>query len=248
VKKITAIIQARLGSTRLSGKVLYPALKKPFLCHLLERIQRSKKINEFLIVTTDHSIDKTLGEYAKQYNCKIFYGESEYVLDNIIKACDKYNIETIVDITADCPLIDHREIDKMIKIYNYYQKNNMEITYVANVVNRTWPRGFDLQIYDAKTLRYYYKKITNEKHKNHSGWNILIREQDLKIFDYYYNGNLSEWRLCIDEYDDYVLIKKIFEYFKDNKFSAYDIINYLKKNPKLLEINKNVKQKKAGQG
>jgi len=242
--KVTAIIQARLESTRLPGKVLYPISKKPVLCHLIERVQRSKTIDNILLVTTNREIDKTLGEYAKQYNCDVYYGKDKYVLNNIMSACNEYHVDIIVDITADCPLIDHRQIDKLVKIY----KNSNIYSYVANVINRSWPRGFDLQVYNPFTLGEWKRRIKEVSNLNHSGWNIMIREDKSKMFDFYSHMNYSEWRLCIDEKEDYILIKAIFEHFKNNKFSYSDIVKFLLKRPELLDINKHIIQKKAGLG
>lgn len=243
----TAIIQARMGSNRLPGKVLYPLGKenKPALVHLVERVKRAKHVHQILIVTTDNPEDNIIEEYAHMTGCLVWRGDKPYVLENIIDACIVYSIGFIVDITADCPLIDPRQIDEMM--YAFIHKPNW-ITYVSNVDPRSFPRGFDIQIYDRTSLISAYNSIQDDKHKNHSGWNIMIREKPSTMIGFTYKENLSNWRLCIDEQDDYELMRIIFNRFPDNKFSYKDVIKFLKRFPNLLHINMNVKQKVAGEG
>ncbi len=245
--KITAIIQARMDSERLPGKILYPLEKesKPVLVHLIERVQRAKRVDDILIVTTQDKADQIIGEYARKYNCDIWYGKSEFVLDNILKAGAHYKIEGIVDVTADCPLIDPEHIDGMVKFFN---ANYSRYSYVSNVINRSYPRGFDIQIYNYLTLKIFSSHIENPNHRKHSGWNIMVREDIKKQFSFVYGKNYANWRLCIDEYKDYELMKIIFDHFKNNKFSAGDVIKFLEKSPGLLSINNKVQQKVPGRG
>ncbi|MCK9282357.1 MAG: NTP transferase domain-containing protein [Melioribacteraceae bacterium] len=242
--KITTVIQARMGSNRLPGKVLYPLGKehKPVLQHLIERIKRAKTVDDILIVTTDEPEDNILEVFTKRMGCKCWRGKKEFVLDNILNACIYHKVQAIVDVTADCPLIDPKHIDVMVKKF----KNFPAFTYVSNVINRSYPRGFDIQIYSPTTLLIASNEITNYVHKTHSGWNIMIREDHRKQFSFIYGKDYQDWRLCIDEEADYQLMRIIFDHFKNNKFSAGDVIKFLEKNLHLLEINKRVQQKVPG--
>lgn len=244
--KTTAIIQARMNSERLPGKVLLPLGRehKPALVHLIERIKRAKTVDQILIVTTCHKEDRIIEYFAKEYGCKSYAGTNPHVLDNIIDACVLFQVETIVDVTADCPLIDPGHIDTMVKFY----KKNPKFTYVSNVINRAYPRGFDLQVYSAITLGLFANGITDQKHRNHSGWNIMTREDHWKQFSFIYGKPYQDWRLCIDEEADYNLMEIIFSHFKNNKFSAQDVIKFIERNPKLLNINNHVNQKVPGRG
>jgi spore coat polysaccharide biosynthesis protein SpsF len=244
--KFTAIIQARMGSNRLPGKVLFPlgtgSNCKPALIHLIERVKRSKQINDILLVTTDNTEDEILMDIAERYGCLTFAGESKYVLDNIITACEIYGVEVIVDVTADCPCIDPGHIDKMIKFF----KNQIDFSYIANVINRTFPRGFDLQVYMLDTLKKFAKQIKDKNHRNHSGWNIMKRESMDRMMNFSYPINHSDWRLCIDEEADYKLMQIVFNHFKNNKFSTKDVIDFLEDEFWWVNINKEVKQKNPG--
>jgi len=244
--KVTAIIQARTGSTRLPNKVLLPLGKeeKRVLEHVIERVQRSRKIDNVLIITTDKDEDKIIRAIGREYNCNVYPGSNNKpVLDNVLEACEEFGVETIVDVTADCPLIDTNQITDLVSTFN---KSNF--TYITNVLLRTWPRGFDLQVYSSLTLRIFSNMITDQQHRNHTGWNIMIRENIKNMCNMSYKKDLNEWRLCIDEKEDYILLKCIFDNFKNNKFTVYDVIDFLNKNYFLLKINKDVKQKTAGEG
>jgi spore coat polysaccharide biosynthesis protein SpsF len=246
--KVTAIIQARMGSSRLPGKVLLPLGReeKPVLQHLIERVKRAKTVDDILVVTTNAEEDNIIEKLALSLKCKCWRGKYKYVLDNILDACEYYDTDIIVDITADCPLIDPRHIDDMVKTLKRYQSD--VVTYVSNVVSRTWPRGFDLQVYRAITLRLMAQIISVDAHRNHSGWNIMMHETLQRVCNVVSNYYHPDWRLCIDEEEDYVLMNFIFHHFNNNKFSAEEVIEYLEKNPKLLDINKDVKQKEVGRG
>lgn len=236
-----------MGSERLPGKVLYPLGRdnKPALIHLIERIKRSNVINNILIVTTQLKEDGIIGEFAERTGCQIWYGKTPYVLDNILSACSYYKVDGIVDVTADCPLIDPRHIDILGK---FFLKNHGRFSYVSNITPRRYPRGFDLQIYSSLTLRIFADHIAYQDHRKHSGWNIMTRESIGKQYAFEYVKDYSHWRLCIDEYDDYRLMKIIFDHFRNNKFSCGDVIKLLERNPNLLTINDKVQQKVLGRG
>lgn len=247
MSKVTAIIQARMASNRLPGKVLYPLGKelKPALQHIIERVRRAKSIDNILIVTTSNKEDSIIEKFSEKMKCWCYRGKNKHVLTNILSACREYSIETIVDITADCPLIDPKHIDIMVDVF---KKNEDKITYLSNVINRTFPRGFDLQVYKAITLKIFSQAIVKDVHKNHSGWNIMVREDTDKMMNFVYKKNYSSWRLCIDEEPDWELMNCIFTHFKNNKFSTEEVIQFLEKKPAFLKINELVKQKIAGRG
>lgn len=244
---VTAIIQARMGSSRLPGKVLMPLGldNKPALQHLIERVKRAKTVDKIMVVTTDAPEDILIRDLAASMKCSCFRGRRKYVLDNILDACDYYDVDIIVDITADCPLIDPRHIDSMVK---WFKNQTTDFTYISNVLNRTWPRGFDLQVYRAITLRLAAQAILKSEHRNHSGWNIMQHETTDHMGSFVGAYDHPDWRLCIDEMKDYELMNIIFSHFKDNKFTCEDVISLLERNPDYLNINKDVKQKEAGRG
>jgi len=180
------------------------------LQHLIERIIRAKTVDEVLIVTTDNGEDDVLEDFAEFMGCLCYRGKNKYVLDNVLEACEKFSVDVIVDVTADCPLIDPRHIDVMVRAFRKYRG---QVSYVSNVIRRTYPRGFDLQVYSAVSLKLAAERIVNEVHRNHTGWNIMLTESLHKMVNFVNKKERKEWRLCIDEEADYNLLKMIFNLF-----------------------------------
>ena len=127
-KKITCIIQARLSSSRLPGKILLNGFDKPLLLHLIERIKKSKKINKIIIATTNQKIDDPIVNLCKKENINFFRGDLENVLKRYYFCAKKFKAEHILRITSDCPLMDFRLVDQVI---GEYLKKNYE--YVSNI-------------------------------------------------------------------------------------------------------------------
>src|SRR3989338_126496 len=113
--KIVAIIQARMGSLRMPGKVLKPILGKPMLWHVVERVKRAKLINQVVVATSTNPEDKKIADFCKKNNIEVFRGSQNDVLDRYYQCAKKYHAKFIVRITADCPLIDSQLIDKLIR-------------------------------------------------------------------------------------------------------------------------------------
>jgi spore coat polysaccharide biosynthesis protein SpsF len=239
-----AIIQARMGSTRFPGKTLANLNNKPVLKQLIERLSLSKELNNIIIATTDSS--KEIINFCKKEKINYFVGSENNVIERVINTSLKYNVDYIVDITSDCPLIDYIYLDKYIK----FLKDNPSYDYASNVVERSYPDGFDIQIYKKEALIKCKKLIENPKHYSHTGWNITNNKLLFKIKNFKATGieYMPELGLTIDEPEDLSLLSKIFENFENKYFSTKDTIKLLFENKELLNINKNVKRKIPGEG
>lgn len=258
-----AIIQARMNSTRLPKKVLkniYDDLN--VLGLLINRLKLSKRIDKIIVGCTTDEADIEILNYCINNNIICFNignpNESIDTVYNVSKEIEKrYKTSiNIIDVTADCSLIDPFMVDLMIERFLYEKYN-----YLSNCMIRSYPRGFDVQIYSSELLYLANEIIINPNHRQHSGWNIWAYSADIQsIFGMNKKvkfGNMlapsiyfhPEWRLCIDYPEDLELIRKIVQYFGKNNIqhiSYNKIIDYLLMNSELLEINKNCKQKIAG--
>ena len=145
--KIIATIEARMASSRLPGKILKPILGKPTLERLVERVRRSKLIQDVVVATTDMPADNETGAACQQMKVNFYRGSSEDVLDRVLKAAQKFGADIIVELTGDCPLLDPEIIDAVIQHYL-----NNQYDYVSNVLIRTFPRGMDTQVFSTKVL------------------------------------------------------------------------------------------------
>tara|TARA_Y100000590_G_scaffold77159_1_gene85410 strand:- start:1313 stop:2053 length:741 start_codon:yes stop_codon:yes gene_type:complete len=239
--KTSAIIEARMGSNRLPGKVLMQAAKKPMLEHLINRLKKVKTIDEIILATSENTKDDILIEFANKNKIKYFRGSENDVLSRVLNAGKHYDVEDIVGITGDCPIIDPNIVEQVISIY----KNN-DVSFVTNALVRSFPDGMDAIIYNLSTLKKSSDLAKTKKEREHTTLNM---NSNPKIFSYI---NLvsppelhwPELGLTLDEEEDYIFLKKIIEHFevKNPFFTCSDVIKLIKANPELQMINNNVKR------
>lgn len=234
---IYAIIQARMGSTRLPNKIFMEFCKKPNLYHVYNRVRRSKKIDRVIIATTDQSEDDIVYEFCRENEIDCFRGSQEDVLDRYYRCCIDINIsqnDSIARITADCPLIDPNIIDEVIDFYN---KNNFD--YVSNTIETTFPDGLDLEVFSWKTLEKAWVNASLLSEREHVTPFIKKNSEIFNIGNYKNNKDLSHLRWTLDEIEDYQLINIIYEnlYTEEGFFGSKEILAFLNKNPDLNKIN-----------
>ncbi len=257
MNKTVAIIQARIDSKRLPGKVLLPLWKdKTVLEIVVARVSAAETIDEVVIATTVKKsdlliVDNYKNRIARVYpNIKLYRGSEHDVLNRVYEAAMSFDATTIVDITADCPLVDPRHIDKLVK---EFRKNNID--YISNVVERTWPDGLDIQVYTLKALYYLMRKNTrsldniNTLNHDHAGWNI-VKDGGYRVLNVEAPNKYKhpEWGLTLDEIRDYKVLKYLFEKFVKEEnilFPVEDILDFLIVNPDILKYNEMVKRKKV---
>lgn len=242
--KTAVIIQARMNSTRLPGKVLMDLAGKPVLQHVVERCRRAN-VDDVIVATCDPY--KDIAKLCKALDCKCFSGDEDNVYQRVLDCAKTFDIDIIVEITADCPLIDPEHIDEIL-----YALRNFDYIFSSNCIERCLPDGFDIQVYPAHIL-----KDTVPVNTNHVGWNI--QESLNNIAEYperrkrgnmeYPEGRYNHpyWAVTLDTHEDYEVLKLIFEHFENNEFSAEDVMEFLFRNPQILAINHNVKRKEPGE-
>ncbi len=249
--KIIATIEARLGSKRLPNKVLKKIGKKSILEILIERLKKSKLIDEIVIATSNSKKDEKICKLAKSKKIYCYRGSEIDVLDRIANAISKHKGDIVVQLTGDNPLIDYDLIDKMIKLFKKNRFDFLTNSGFGDDNIRTYPIGTDIKIFKGinlikvnnlklnKTYRehpslYFYKnKITKYKIKN---INLPIKlKRNYKI------------RLTIDTLEDFKLVKILYlELSKKNiYFNLKNIIDFVDKNIDLIKINNEIKQKKV---
>ena len=232
---ITCIIQARTQSSRLPNKILLDGFKKSLIEHQIERIKFSKFIKKIIIATTTNKKDDILYNRLKK-NVPIFRGSENDVLKRFYECAKKNNCHNIIRITADCPLIDHQFIDKVI---NYYLNNSCD--YVSNVNTNYLPDGFHCEIFNFNSLKKAHKLAISKFDREHVTPFIWSNPDIFSIKNFYEKKKYcsSKIRLTLDYVEDYILIKTIFDnlYKKNKKFNLNTILHFLKKNSYLTNIN-----------
>lgn len=238
-----AIIQARMGSTRLPEKVLKILEGKTVLEHVIERVSQSNLIDEIIIATTVHDRDSIIETEAIRCGVKAFRGSEDDVLSRYYYAAKENNLDVVVRITSDCPLIDPKVLDEIIQ---YYLQNDYDIVSNAgsDLSNRTYPRGLDTEVFSFKVLENAFKNALEGYQREHV--TPYIYEKSNHIFYYKCSNNYSKYRWTLDTEEDFELISEVYKnlYHKKHDFYLNDIIRLFEKKPQLYDINAHVEQKK----
>ncbi|PKL70354.1 MAG: spore coat biosynthesis protein F [Methanomicrobiales archaeon HGW-Methanomicrobiales-1] len=242
--KIVATIEARMTSNRLPGKILRPILGKPTLELLIERLAHVRQIDQIVVATTSNRTDDVVEELACRLGIGCYRGSEDDVLDRVIKAAQSYDADIIVEITGDCPLLDPKVIDHLIEIFLH---NSYD--YVSNTLKQTYPNGLDAQVFSLKTLEEVASLTLDPVDHEHVSLYIYEHPERYTLFNLESGLPEKYWdlRLTVDTIEDFGLINSIYEelYPKNPRFTLEDILDLLDKKPDLININKQIQQKKV---
>ena len=239
---VVAIIQARIGSTRLPGKVLKKIQNKVVLDYVIDRLKTCKKIDDIILAITTNKKDDVLERYAKDKKISYIRGSEEDVLSRYFQAAKKYNADIIVRVTSDCPLIDPKIVDEII---TKHIENNAD--YTANIIERTYPRGLDTEVFNFDILEKTHKHAKEKHYREHVTPYVREHPEKFKLQSIEAQGKIKrpDIGITLDTKEDFELISKIISHFDNLDFYTENVIDFLEKNPELIKINQNVKQKKV---
>lgn len=232
-EKVCVILQARMSSTRLPGKVLKPILNQPMLALQLERVKKAKKIDEVIVATSTNAEDDAIDRLCQKLNINCFRGNLYDVLDRYYQAAKKNQVKHIVRLTGDCPLSCPGLIDTVIT-----KHLTTKSEYTSNCEPYTLPSGLDVEVVRFDILEKVWQVATMEHHREHV--TAYIREgSDFHKENYAYPQDFTDFRLTVDYLEDLELVEKIYEHFypSNPNFGFLDIFNFLKENPKIRKIN-----------
>ena len=237
-----AIIEARMKSTRLPGKVLMPILGKPMLELLIERIKQAAYVDQIVVATTEYASDDPIEELTKRLNVGCFRGSEDDVLDRVLRASQHYAADIIVEVTGDCPLIEAEKIDQMLRSFQY-----MDYDFMANRLDGSYPPGLGHRIFWRKTLEKVNRLTQDPIDKEHVTLYVWEHPEHFSVYHFQNNLDPKYWniRLTVDNQEDFDFIRAIFEelYPGNPKFDLYDIIDLLERRPELMEINRHIQDK-----
>ena len=234
---VIAIVQARVSSKRLPGKVLKLINKKSVLEILIRRLSKSRQISKIIVACSKKKSDFKIIQLCQKMNIDYFAGSEENVLERFYKTAQKFKAQNILRITGDCPLVDPKIVDNVIEIFH-----TKKLDYVTNANPPTYPDGFDVEVFTFKALEESFKKAKNPYQKEHVT-PYIYQNNKFKKFNVRCKKNFSNLRLTLDEKKDFELISKIFDHFKGNIYFSYeDILKYYKKNKKVFLINIGIKR------
>lgn len=238
--KAIGIVQARMGSTRLPGKVLMPIGGVTMLERVLGRIEQACSLCQVGVATSTHPEDESILEFCEKRGTFCYRGSEGDVLERFFLAAKEMRGDAIVRITGDCPLVDPKIIDTVV---NTHIESQNDFTF--NDVVKSYPRGTDVEVVNYSVLEYTCRTARDSYHREHVTAYIYDHPDRFKIQPLHLPLDLRtpELRLCVDEMSDLVLVERIFEHFSPGSdFSLSEIMECLNLHPELREINRNVKQ------
>ena len=232
--KTIAIIQARMGSTRLPGKVLAELCGMPMLAVLIARVRCTKGIDEIVVATTINKDDDVLVEWLSNQKIATYRGSENDVLDRFWRCASKHAADVIIRITADDPLKDADVIGIALKEFQSIKS----IDYVSNTIKPTFPEGLDIEIFSFAALERAAKEATLPSEREHVTPYIWKNPDRFSIRCFEMQPNLSGWRWTVDKPEDLLFIQTVLSHFNNDITVGYKtIIQLLLDNPKLININ-----------
>ncbi len=233
--KVVAVVQARMGSSRLPGKVMKLINGTPVLELLLKRLSCSKKIDHILVATSDDPQNIPLKDHVNNLGFECETGSEEDVLSRVYHAAKKQSPDVVVRITGDCPFVDAGLVDSIIMSFI-----KAKVDYCSNVAPATFPDGMDVEVFSFSALERAFKLATTDFEREHV--TPYMRDSGLfKTSNVLFSEDLSGLRWTLDELDDFLVINQVFKYFKsDIYFSWLDVLNLNKDYPEVFLANENI--------
>jgi spore coat polysaccharide biosynthesis protein SpsF len=237
--KIVAIIQARMASTRLPGKVLMDLGGQTVLARVVDRLRRTGRIEEIVVATTDSIVDDSIVQECHQLKVEYFRGSENDVLDRYYRAAQVYAAGAVVRVTADCPVIDPQLVDETILVFEQQRAD-----YASNVFPRTYPRGLDTEVFTVAALEQAWRKTPNIYEREHVTPYLYQHPELFRLVSQRGQIDYSHYRWTLDTAEDLELLRIIYARFSNRDyFSWSEVIRLMEREPELAELNSRVVQK-----
>jgi spore coat polysaccharide biosynthesis protein SpsF len=239
---IVATVEARMGSSRLPGKVLLPILGKPALAHLLERLGRARRVDRIVVATTTNPADDAIDALARSVGAGSYRGSEDDVLDRVRRAAATVDADTIVEVTGDCPLLCPEVIDRAVEIY---RTNTFDV--VTNTWRLSYPQGVDAQVFARALLEEAAGETRDPAHREHVSLYFYENPDrySIHVFEAPPEVRAPELRFQLDYPEDLAFIRAVYgELYPANPaFGLSDIFALLARRPELRRINAHVREK-----
>jgi spore coat polysaccharide biosynthesis protein SpsF len=240
MNKVVVIIQARMGSTRLPGKVLKDISGKPMLWHVIDRVMKSKKTDLIVVATSTNDEEHPILELSKDIGVEVFCGNERDVLDRYYKASVKFRADIIVRVTSDCPIVDPDIIDMFVE---YYLNNRSNYDYLGVGKHSLYPNGVGCEVFSFEALKRAWSESKWLSEREHVTPYIWKNDKIFKIGrPLKPKKDLSKLRWTVDEKRDLKFVREIYKelYNENNFFSTRDVLELLERKPKLNMINNDI--------
>ena len=232
-----AIIQARMGSTRLPGKVLLKLEDKTVLEHVVNRVRSSKYIDDVIVATTIAKEDLQIVKLCANRGISVYCGSEDDVLDRYYQAAKLFKVDNIARITSDCPVIDPKIIDDVISLH--FKEC---VDYSSNVLKKSYPDGQDIEVFTFAALKEAWENAKLASEREHVTPYLWKNPGIFKHVNLEYIEDLSQKRWTLDNPEDYTFIKIIYKnlYDEHSLFDMDSILEYIHEHPEIERINKHI--------
>ena len=246
--KVVAIIQARMGSTRLPGKVLRMLGNATVLAHVVRRVQAAANVDAVIVATTESPKDDSIADAAMRLGASVFRGSEEDVLSRYYFAGKEVSADVVVRVTSDCPLLDPEVLRAMVDKFLALKSEGATIDYLSNTLVRTYPRGLDVEVFTFEALEFAHENARTPAEREHVTPYIHHHSEKFGIHQHRSKVDLSHYRWTLDTEDDFRLLKQVFDRLSGRQpyFATNDVLELIAKEPELSEVNAHVAQKTIG--
>jgi spore coat polysaccharide biosynthesis protein SpsF len=242
--KTLALIQARMASSRLPGKVLMKLGSGSVLARVVRRVQRARLVDEVVVATTIDSSDDSIVEECELEKVRVARGSEDDVLDRYYQAARELMASTVVRITADCPLIDPTLIDDVVLEFQRQLPD-----YASNTLVRTYPRGLDTEVFSIDALARAWQDARQPWERAHVTPFLYQHPEMFRLVSVCSDHDHSGCRWTLDTPEDYEFLREVYLCFEDRTdFSWRDVLDLLQREPRLSLINANSSQKDLHEG
>ncbi len=240
--KTVIVVQARMTSTRLPGKVLLPLGGEPMLTRLVQRLRRVRLADAIVIATTTNASDDAIVALCERLGVAHHRGSEHDVLSRYAEAAALQQADTVVRVTSDCPLIDPALIDQVIE--DFAQGG---CDYVSNMMPPTWPYGMAVEVFSVQALQEAHAQASQDSEREHVTPFIYWNAQRYRLRNVACSQNLSHYRWTVDMPEDYELVSLLFEalYQTHPQFRLEDLLAEMNRHPEWMRINQHIQQKQA---
>ncbi|MGF1933564.1 MAG: glycosyltransferase family protein [Nostoc sp. ChiQUE02] len=243
--KTVAIIQARMGSTRLPGKVMKQLCGKTVLSHVISRVKACFLVDAIVVATTNSLADDVIVIESEKCGIHCFRGSEDDVLERYYLAAKEYQADVIIRITSDCPLFDSEVLTAMLEYFKTETGDGLEIDYLSNCLRRSYPRGLDAEVFTFKVLEKAFQEAHESYEREHVTPYIYEHPETFSLYNQTNNEDISNYRWTLDTEEDWKLIEAVYtDLYQEGKiFTTNEVIAQFRVKPELVKLNAHVRQK-----
>src|SRR5581483_2990380 len=238
-----AIIQARMGSTRLPGKVLRDLAGEPMLSRVVERTRQARSLDEIVVATSDLEADDRIESLCNERRWAFYRGSEKDVLSCYYEAAKEFEADIVVRVTSDCPLIDPALIDDHVE---RLKARWCEVDFVTNMMQQTFPLGLAVEAMPIDVLVRMHRMSRSPELREHVTTLAYVEPGRFEIEHILHTTDLSKMRWTVDTAEDLAFVRRIFQHFGQDMFSWQEVLPVLERYPEWQEINRGMAAIAAG--